>query len=417
MPKPSSFKTELNTIIKDYERKGVTWFRLIGADSPLTGHRNHYLRNILVEVAREGWDYYPSETNCLYDFKEAVTIFQRRNHNVNYSPEDIVAVPGVGAGWQLIHNVMLEPGDEIVAVTPAHYMGGPASYMYYLGAKVVQAPMIEEKQWALDLDVTRKAISDKTKAVVIDHPNNPTGHIYSAKELRNIADLAGEYDIPIISDELYGLITYDGNEAPSMATVSDDIPVIVMSSFSKLFMKPGWRIGYIAFHDPQDKISEVKKVCKRLGETYGHATTGIALPIFVAATRALLLMVRIHSAVARAKDIKGPMDEAMDMVRRLQERRDYSYKRLCEIDGISVVNAMASLYLFPKVEGIGKIWKTDEEFILELLKEEQVAFYYGNHFGKCGFGHFRTLFLHEVNILEEVYNRLDSFMKRNTSRI
>jgi aspartate/methionine/tyrosine aminotransferase len=413
MPEPSSFRAELNAIIEDYERKNVRWYRLIGADNPLTGNRNHYLTKILGEVVQEGWDYYPSETNCIQNFKEAVTIFQRRNHNVDYSVEDIVATPGVGAAWQLIHNVLLEPGDEIAAITPAHYAGGPVSYMYYLGSKVVQVPMIEEEGWALDIAALRKSITKKTKAIVLDHPNNPTGHIYSEKERKSIVDLAGEHDLLIISDELYGLITYDGNEAPSMATVSPDVPVIAMSSFSKLFMKPGWRIGYLAFHDPQNKIPDVRKVCTRLAETYGHVTSGIPLPILVAATRSLLQMVKNHSNVSWAQDIKGPMDESMAMLKRLQERRDYSYRRLCEIDGISVVKAMASLYMFPKVEAIGKTWKSNEDFILALLKEEKVAFYTGSGFGQGGYGHFRTLFLHNLEVLEEVYNRLDRFMKKH----
>lgn len=407
----------MKAIAESYEKKRIKWYRLLGADCPLTGHRNNALRSILIEVIKEGWDYYPSETDCLYDFKEAVTIFERRNRKVGYDPEDIIAVSGVAAGWQLIHNVILEPGDEIVVAEPAHYLTGPASYMYYLGAKVVQVPMIEEEQWALDLSALRRAVTDKTKAIVVDHPNNPTGHIYGEKERKSIVDVAGEHNIPIISDELYCEITYDGNESPSMAAISGDVPVVVMTSFSKLFMAPGWRVGYVAFHDPQGKMTDVKKACTRLAETYGHTTTSIPLPILVAATRALLRMGRVHDEVAWAQDVKGPMDESMDMLKKLQERRDYTYKRLCEIDGIDVVNAMATLYMFPKVEGIGKIWKTTEDFLLELLKEERVAFSNGLDYGDGGFGHFRTLFLNDIDVLEEVYNRLDRFMKKRAKHV
>src|SRR5205807_207671 len=127
----------------------------------------------------------------------------------------------------------------------------------------------------------------KTKAIVLVHPNNPTGHIYSAKTRRFIIDLAGEHGIPIISDELYDLVTFDDNSAPSMASESADVPVITMTSFSKFFMAPGWRIGYIAFHDPSQKTKQIEDVSRRISQSYGHATSCIPLPILVAATRVL----------------------------------------------------------------------------------------------------------------------------------
>lgn len=413
----ADFEAKMASIIEDYERKRIKWYRLSGADCPEAGHRNHALKNILTEVVKEGWDYYPTETNAVADFKEAATIYQRRIHDVAYSTDDIIALPGVAAGFWVIHNAILDPGDEIATIEPAHYMWGPSSYMYYLGAKVVQVPMVEEDQWTTDLDALRKTVNIKTKAIVISSPNNPTGHIYSEKEVKAIADVAGEHNIPIISDELYCSITYDGNEAPSMAKICGDVPVVVFTSLSKFFMAPGWRIGYMAFHDPRGRMTEVRKVCKMLAETYGHPTSGIALPILVAASRALLAMERVRDELANAQDVKSPMCESMEMLRKLQKQRDYIYKRLCEIDGIRVVNSMATLYMFPRVEGIGNIWKTNEDFILELMKEERVAFLTGSHFGNHGFGHFRTLVLNDVDTLQEVFNRLDRFMKRHTKQM
>jgi aspartate/methionine/tyrosine aminotransferase len=114
--------------------------------------------------------------------------------------------------------------------------------------------------------------------------------------------------------------------------------------------------------------------------------------------------------VASARSTKGPMDESKAMVRKLQSRRDYSFKRINEMDGISVVKAKASLYMFPKVHGIGKRWKTTEDFILDLLEKEAVVFNLGPMYGNTGFGHFRTMMLNDLSILEEVYNRLERFL-------
>lgn len=415
-PMLASYRAELKGVIEEYERKRIKWYRLIGADTPLTGHRNRALRDVLIDVVKSGWDYYPSETDALNDFKEAATIYQRRNHGVDYGADDIIAIPGVAAGYQIIHNAILDPGDEVVIIEPAHYTFWPASYMWALKAKVVQVPMIEERKWTTDIDALRKAVNSRTKAIVIDNPNNPTGHIYSEKEQKAIVDVAGEHGIPIVSDELYCPITYDGYEATTMAKASDDVPVVVMTSFSKLFMLPGWRIGYLAFHDPKKKLTELKKVCKFLSETYGHPTTAISLPILVAGTKALLLMKKVHDEIAWAQDVKGPMDESMEMLKRLQRQKDYTYKRLSEIEGITVVDSMATLYMFPNLEWIGKVWKTNEDFCLELLRKEKVGVFSGSFFGDHGFGHFRVTLLNDLATLEEVYNRLDRFMKAHAPR-
>jgi len=408
------FDEKVKSLIADYDRRGKEYFRLYGADMPLTGHRNYAATEILVQAVKEGWDYYPSETDCLHDFQEAVTVFQKRFRDVSYSPEEILPVAGDASGWQVLHNVILEPGDEIVALEPAHYLWGPASQMYYLGSRIVQVPMVEKNEWEPDLDRLRAAITPKTKGIVVDHPNNPTGHICSQKARKAIIDIAGEHDIPVVSDELYDLIAYDGNEAPSMASESGDVPVIVLTSFSKFFMKPGWRIGYIAFHDPQGKITEIKNASTRLARTYGHSTTGISLPILVAATRILTGLRRVPDEIAGAQSVKEPYHESRDMVRKLQERRDYVFKRISQMQGISVVKSQASIYMFPHVEGIGKWWKTTEDFLLELFTEKQVLFVPGTIFGQDGVGHFRTVILNDIPTLEKAYNNLEGFLKQKT---
>jgi aspartate/methionine/tyrosine aminotransferase len=166
------------------------------------------------------------------------------------------------------------------------------------------------------------------------------------------------------------------------------------------------------FHDPQGKLKEVKKVCKALSETYGHPTQAIPLPILVAGTRSLLAMVKVHNEIANAQEVKGPMDESMAMLSRLQRQRDYICKRISDIDGVSVVKSMATLYMFPKIESFGKVWKTNEDFILDLMREEQVAFYTGSAYGEHTLGHFRTTVLNDIPTLEEAYNRLERFMKK-----
>jgi aspartate/methionine/tyrosine aminotransferase len=286
--------------------------------------------------------------------------------------------------------------------------------MWLFGAKVVQVPSLEDEEWDPDLDKLRSSVTEKTKMICLDNPNNPTGAIYSNKARRAIIDIAGEYDIPVISDELYRQITFDEYEAPSMALNVKDVPVIMITSFSKFFMKPGWRIGYLGFKDPTGKLTEIKNACKRMASTYGHHQACIPCPVLVAATRALRGLTDTWWFMGNEMTIKGVLDESKEMLRNLQKNRDYSIKRMNEIKGIDVVKSKASLYMFPRVEEIGKTWKTTEDFILDLFEEEAVIFNNGEGYGNSGFGHFRTIIQDNLKVLEDIYDRIERFLTKRT---
>lgn len=200
-----------------------------------------------------------------------------------------------------------------------------------------------------------------------------------------------------MSDEIYGLLTFDGRESRSTAYLAGDVPVIVLNGMAKVFQRTGWGVGYVCFHDPEGKIIEVKKAAKRVARLYGHYTRRMSTPIIYAA----------------AKAFEGNLDATKEMMMKLRYQRDYTMKRFDEIDGISCFKPEAALYTFPRVEGIGTTWKTDDDFIFDMIKEERVRFTTGNHFGNSGKGHFRALLLPDMEILKEVYNRLERFMKRH----
>ena len=284
----------------------------------------------------------------------------------------------------------------MVILEPAHYFGGPTSYWHYFQANKVTSSCPEENNWEPDTDELRKKITDKTKGIVLVNPNNPTGAIFSEKILRDIVDIAGEYEVPLVSDEIYGLLTFDDNVAIPTAKIARDVPVIVLNGISKIFMRTGWRMGHICFHDPDDRISELTSVVKKIATMYGHGTTCIPTPILYAAIEAY----------------RGPIDEGLKMSKELGRRRDVVMRRIKEIDGVSCVKSKGSLYTFPKVEQIGNLWKTDEEFMLELIKEENILFNLGSSYGPSGSGHFRLLLLPDIEILEDALTRLESFLKR-----
>jgi aspartate/methionine/tyrosine aminotransferase len=377
------------------KRKRVT-FELLDSDPPYYGHTNQHLSDYLISVADEGWSMYPGHSPWRGELSEAIVEFEKTYRKVDYSLEDIVLAPGVAGAWCIVHYSLLDARDHVLAIEPAHYMWTPISYLPIFNTKVISCPSNEDKDWEPDIEELRRRITDKTKFIVIDNPNNPTGAVYSEKILRSIVNVAGQYKIPIISDEIYGLITFDGAKAMSVAEVSAEVPTIVLNGMSKIFMAPGWRIGYLAIHDPLGMMTEVKAVFKRFSLMYGHSATSMPTPILAAATTAF----------------KDSLERSWSFTKTLQSRRDFTFKRLMEIEGLSCVKPRGALYAFPRVHG-KKIWNTAKEFVLQLTREEGVAFIPGSFFGESGEWHFRTLLLPRIDILEATYNRLERFLRRH----
>lgn len=399
IPKPSpaykSYRQEVAKATEELRKEGREIQIMYEGDPVIFDHKNQALSNHLIEAAERGLHMYAGMAGVLGPLKEAISGWEKRYRGNEYPPEDIIVAPGVSGCLAVLHDTLLDAGDEVVALAPAHYLGGPTSYFYKYGAKVIASPCIEEEGWQPDLGTFRSKITEKTKAIVVVHPNNPTGAIYREKSLKELADIAGEHDIPIISDEIYGLLTFDGKEAKSMASIAGDVPVIVAAGIAKIFQRTGWGVGYICFHDPNEKIYEVKETAKRVSRLYGHFGTRHPTPILYAAAKAL----------------EGTLDAANEMMRKLQERRDYTIKRFEEMGGISCFKPEAALYAFPRIDGIGKTWKTDFDFILDVFKETSVRFTPGSQMG--GPGHFRALLLPRMENLEDVYDRLERFMRRH----
>jgi aspartate/methionine/tyrosine aminotransferase len=266
-----------------------------------------------------------------------------------------------------------------------------------LGAKRIASSAIEEKNWAPDLEDLRRRIGPKTKAIGLTSPVNPTGKVYSVKELKAIVDIAGEFGILLISDEIEGLLMFDGSEFSSAIRVAGDVPCVKLSSVSKAFGSPGWALGYMCFHDPEGKIKEFEDTVRALAYAYGHSGARLPSPIMIATAKAF--------------------EEGWwipDIIQRVQKQREFAWKRLNEIKGISCVKSMGTFWLFPRVDAIGKTWKTTEDFVSELWEEEGVAVVPGTGFGNGGPGHFRVTNLPPIDVLGEAYDRLEKFMARHT---
>ena len=390
-----------DSIAAKVAKSGKKPVKVYGADVLDWGHKSEEITDVLARIVKEGWGgHYLAHTNFMPELKQAFADFERDARGIDCEPGDIIPVSGIGPGWNLLHYALVEPGDEMLCVQPAHYFWNPATQLQLYGAKAVGADSFEEGVWRPDIEDLRRKVTRRTKAIVMVHPNNPTGTVYTQKTLKSILDVAGENDLAVISDEIYDLITYDGVESKSAAAISSDVPVITTYSTSKFFMNPGWRIGFLHIHDPKGKMNEYSTTLKRVSSMYGNSQNTI--PTFLAA--------------AAAKVFRGPFKFKKSFLGKLQRSRDATYKWLNAIDGISCAKPQGSIYAFPRVEGIGTRWASSEGFLTEFAKAEGVAFVPGSYFGAQGEGHFRTLLLPEVSVLDDVYGRLESFMKANTKR-
>ncbi|MHA1273690.1 MAG: aminotransferase class I/II-fold pyridoxal phosphate-dependent enzyme [Promethearchaeota archaeon] len=349
-----------------------------------------YICKAMADAAFAGQNFYVDSLG-VRELREEIAKMENKKNSVFLDEDSILITSGVTEGIFFLLASLLEKNNELLIPGPSYPVY--INYSRFFDGIPVEYEMIEDNDWKPNIDDLRKKISEKTAAILISSPNNPTGAVFDKKEVKEIIDIAGEYDIPIISDEIYDQIIYE-KEFVCPAALAKDIPVIGMNGFSKAHMATGWRLGYLYFHDPKNKIEDLKKGIEKLA-------------------RARLCANSI-AQFAAIETLRNPGPHTEKMVKKLKVRRDYSYKRIRQIEGLRCIKPEGAFYIFPKIEleEFDK-WKDDKEFTIDLLKNTGICGVYGSGFGEFGKGHIRFTFLPELDMLEEVYNLLEDFLKRS----
>ncbi len=347
-----------------------------------------YISQALADASFGGKNFYVDSLGAP-ELREELSKSLTQNYNLNIKPNDILVTTGVTEAIFFLIAAMIENKKELLIPGPSYPLY--INYANFFDGIPVEYGLDESNDWEPDIDDLRKKITEKTQAILICSPNNPTGVMFSEKMIRQIIDVAGEYDIPILSDEIYDQIIYE-KHFTCPASLSKDVPVIGLNGFSKTHLATGWRLGYMYYHDPENKLEELKE--------------GIAK---MARARLSASSIAQYAAI---EILKNPGTHTKEMVRKLKERRDYSYERLRKIEGITCVKANGAFYLFPKFDftELGK-WKDDKEFVIDLLETTGICTVYGSGFGEYGRNHVRFTFLPNLEILETVYNKLENFIK------
>jgi alanine-synthesizing transaminase len=350
-----------------------------------------HIKKALAKAVDEGANQY-SPSEGLPELRQAISEKERRINNVEVSAENIIVTAGISEGIQMVMAALLDAGDEILMPGPTYppYI----SYAKFFSGKPVTYETVESEGWQPNIDDLRSKISEKTRGIVIINPNNPCGALYEENVVRQMLDLAGEYGIPVLSDEIYDRIVYE-KKFVSTASLAKDVPVVGLNGFSKVYLMTGWRLGYMYFSDSENRLEELKQCITKEARIRLCTNT----PVQKAGVAAL----------------NGSQEHVKEMVEKLRERRDYAWKRINEIEGMSCAKPEAAFYVFPRVEGVGLKWKTDRDFALELLRKTGVLFVHGSGFDPIyGAGHVRGVFLPPVETLDQALNEVESFIEKNS---
>ncbi len=324
---------------------------------------------------RTGWTHYGPAAG-LPDLREAIANYLNASRGTSYGASNIVVTPGGKPIMFFVILALLEAGDEAIYPNP----GFPIyeSMINFVGARAVPSPILESRDFALDVDQLPSLITPKTKLLIINSPANPTGGVLNREEIARIAELAVEHDLTVLADEIYSEILYEG-EHVSIATMPGMAErTIVLDGFSKTYAMTGWRLGYGA-----------------MPEAFAQVIAN--------------LMVNSNSctsmAVQRAglEALTGPQDEVRAMVEAFRRRRDLIVDGLNAIDGISCLRPKGAFYVFPNITGVGM---KSKPFADLLLQDHGVAGLSGTAFGEYGEGYLRLSYANSEENIQKALDRI-----------
>ena len=330
----------------------------------------------------EGFTHY-SPNAGLKELRQAVAD-QYEGFPKGYTSENVMITVGALEALALSIFATIDPGDEVIIPDPAfpNYEG----QILMAGAVPVAVPVYEENDFKIKAEDIEKAITPKTKAILLNSPSNPLGAVLEKSDIEAIAEIVQKHDLLVYSDEVYDKIVYDGCKCFSMASIPEvQDRVIIINGFSKTYAMTGWRLGYIVAD--KEIISNMPKLQEGILS---------CVPTFV--------------QIAGIEALKGPQDSLRNMISDYARRRDILVDGLNSIPGISCKKSPGSFYAFPNIKAFGK---TSLEFAEELVREAGVVAVPGSAFGKMGEGYMRFVFASSDENLEEAVRRIRSHVKNN----
>ncbi|MGO3507364.1 MAG: pyridoxal phosphate-dependent aminotransferase, partial [Brachybacterium tyrofermentans] len=304
--------------------------------------------------------------------------------------DDVYLGNGVSELIQMVCQGLVDDGDEVLVPQPDYPLW--TASVSLAGGRAVHYRCDEEQQWWPDVEDIASKVTDRTKAIVVINPNNPTGSVYPEHVLRDIVEVARTHGLMILADEIYDKILYDDAVHTSIASLAPDLLSITFNGLSKAYRVAGFRAGWMALYGPKDDA------------------TSFIEGLDVLSNMRLCPNVPAQHVVATALGGHQSINQLLLPGGRLREQRDVAYEGLSAIDGVSVVKAQGALYMFPKLDREMYAIEDDEQFAYDLLRQQKLLVTHGTGFNLDTPDHFRLVTLPSAEMLANAVDRIADYL-------
>lgn len=342
-----------------------------------------HIREEAIYTLEQGKTVYTSNSG-LKELRVEICNYMKRKLNLEYKWDtDVLVTVGGSEAIDAALRAMVEPGDEVIIPTPCYVSYEPCAVL--AGANVKTINLKNENEFRLTAQELESAITPKSKILLLNFPNNPTGAIMEKEDLEAIAKVIIKHDLFVISDEIYSELSYFNNHVSIASIEGMKERTLVINGFSKAYSMTGWRLGYAC--GPADLIKQMTKI---------HQFAIMCAPT--------------TSQYAAVEALRNGDDDINNMREAYDERRRYVMHRLKEM-GLPCFTPKGAFYVFPDIRGFGL---TSDEFSIRLLNEEKVVVVPGNAFGESGEGFIRISYAYSLEDLKKALGRVESFIKKIT---
>ena len=330
-----------------------------------------------------------SASKGLFSARKAIMQYMQNKNVPNVTIEDIYTGNGASELINLSMSALLDSGDEVLVTSPDYPLW--TACVTLSGGKAVHYICDEQAEWYPDMDDIKKKITERTKAIVIINPNNPTGALYPREVLQQIVDIAREHQLIIFSDEIYDRLIMTDDEHVSIASLAPDLFCVTFSGLSKSHMIAGYRIGWMVLSGNKDIAKDYIQGLNMLSNM--RLCSNVPAQSIV------------QTALGGYQSVKNYVIPGG----RVYEQCEYIHKALNDIPGISAVKPKAAFYIFPKIDVKKFNIVDDEKFALDLLRDKKILVINGKGFNWHQPDHFRIVYLPRIEVLEEAMEKMADF--------
>ncbi|HJF14957.1 MAG TPA: pyridoxal phosphate-dependent aminotransferase [Enteractinococcus helveticum] len=332
-----------------------------------------------------------SDSKGITSARRAVSQYYETEGVMDIRSDDVYIGNGVSEMITMVLQALLDDGDEVLIPAPDYPLWTGATTLS--GGQALHYRTVEEEGWVPDLEHIESRVSERTKAIVIINPNNPTGAVYDRETLEGIFEIARRYGLVVLSDEIYEKILYEDAKHIHAASIADDVLVLTFSGLSKAYRVAGYRAGWVA-------VSGAK-----------HRATDFLEGLTLLANMRMCANVPAQHVIQTALGGYQSINDLILPGGRLLEQRNVAMKLLREIPGVTVQEPHGALYLFPKLDQELYPIEDDESFVIELLRQQQILVSHGGAFNYADTDHFRLVTLPSVRQLTDGIGRIAEFLE------